>query len=108
MTQSLFWVAVFVLMLALLPFGIRWVQSRASGGSGTSDAGSRVLSAVAVGPQQRVVTVEIGSSDARICLVLGVTQQSITCLHSFSAGIARPASGIAGPAAHPLPGEMNP
>jgi flagellar protein FliO/FliZ len=83
MTQSLMWVAGFVLLLALVPFGIKWVQSRSGMGAMHAGASSRVVSAVAVGPQQRVVTVEVGPSDARICLVLGVTQQSIACLHTF-------------------------
>jgi flagellar protein FliO/FliZ len=39
---------------------------------------------VAVGPHQRVVTVEVGPQDARIWLVLGVTQQSIGCLHTIA------------------------
>lgn len=86
MTQSLVWVAGFVLLLALVPFGIKWLQSRTGSGLMQAGASSRVLSAVAVGPQQRVVTVEVGPSDARICLVLGVTQHSIACLHSFPAG----------------------
>ncbi|WP_208507883.1 flagellar biosynthetic protein FliO, partial [Variovorax paradoxus] len=46
---------------------------------------SRLLSAVAVGPQQRVVTVEVGPEGARTWLVLGVTGQSITCLHTLPA-----------------------
>lgn len=86
MTQSLFWVAAFVLLLAMLPWGIKWIQARAGAGAMSAGAASRVLSAVAVGPQQRVVTVEVGPHDARICLVLGVTQQTVSCLHTFPAG----------------------
>ena len=86
MTQTLITVAVFVLALAMVPMGIKWLQSRMAVGSGaTAGAASRVLSAVAVGPQQRVVTVEVGPADARICLVLGVTAQSIACLHTMPA-----------------------
>ena len=44
-------------------------------------AASRVVSAVAVGPQQRVVTVEVGPEHARTWLVLGVTAQQVSCLH---------------------------
>ena len=108
MTQSLLWVAGFVLLLALVPMGIKWVQSRAASGAAVSAAGSRVLSAVAVGPQQRVVTVEVGPADARICLVLGVTQQSVSCLFTFPAGAVRPSTATAaaaGPASH---GPLNP
>ena len=87
MTQTLLTVAAFVLLLAMVPMGIKWLQAR-SGGAGPSlglGAGSKVLSAVAVGPQQRVVTVEVGPAHARVCLVLGVTAQSVTCLHTLSA-----------------------
>ena len=98
MTQSLVWVAGFVLLLALLPLGIKWVQSRVGGNAPALGVGSKVLSAVAVGPQQRVVTVELGPNDARIGLVLGVTQQSIACLHSYPAVTVRPSAGVAGSA----------
>lgn len=87
MTQSMLLVGVLVLVIAMLPLAVKWVQTRAGQGPHGAGAGGRVLSALAVGPQQqRVVTVEVGPADARMCLVLGVTQQSITCLHSFPAG----------------------
>ena len=92
MTQTLLTVAAFVLLLALVPMGLKWLQSRgvATGPAGAS--ASRVLSAVAVGPHQRVVTVEVGPAHERICLVLGVTAQSISCLHTMAAP-TRPADG---------------
>jgi len=86
MTQSLFTVVVFVALLIALPFVLRRLQQRRAnllgGAAGNS---SRLLSAVAVGPQQRVVTVEVGPAEARTWLVLGVTGQSITCLHALPA-----------------------
>jgi flagellar protein FliO/FliZ len=108
MTQSLLWVAGFVVLLALLPVGIKWVQARAGSSTTVLGAGSKVLSAVAVGPQQRVVTVEVGPNDARICLVLGVTQQSIVCLHSFAAVAARPLAGVPVAAMPPIFGNPTP
>jgi len=39
-----------------------------------------------------VVTVEIGPEGSRTWLVLGVTSQSITCLHTMPVGLA-PARG---------------
>ncbi len=101
MTQTLITVALFVLALAMVPMGIKWLQSRAMVGQGqgpAAGAASRVLSAVAVGPQQRVVTVEIGPADARICLVLGVTAQSITCLHTMPAQTTGARAGAVTPA----------
>ena len=46
---------------------------------------SRVVSVLAVGPHQKVVTVEVGPDTARVSLVLGVTQQSISLLHTLPA-----------------------
>ena len=44
--------------------------------------GVQLVSALALGPQQRVMTVEVGPAEARVQLVLGVTAQHITCLYS--------------------------
>lgn len=82
MTQTLISVGLFVLLLALVPVGLKWVQRRSvAGGAGVALA-AKVISAVAVGPHQRVVTVEVGPEGARTWLTLGVTAQTITCLHS--------------------------
>ena len=82
MTQTLIFVGLFVVVLALVPSGLKWVQRRAAGGAAGIAAASRIISAVAVGPHQRVVTVEVGPEHARVWLTLGVTAQPITCLHS--------------------------
>ena len=102
MGQSLFLIVVFVGVLALFPLAIRWLQKRgtlpASLGGGMTSATSRVVSSVAVGPQQRVVTVEVGPEQARVWLVLGVTAQSIQCLHTLPAGASAPLPTAATPA----------
>jgi len=85
MTQTLLTVTAFVLLLAMVPMGIKWLQSRMPRAGVPSGAASRVLSAVAVGPQQRVVTVEVGPPDGRVCLVLGVTAQAVSCLYTMPA-----------------------
>ncbi|HVL44403.1 MAG TPA: flagellar biosynthetic protein FliO [Acidovorax sp.] len=81
MTQTLMVVVLFVGAMALLPWAVRRLQQRQSSGVLAAGAASRVVSAVAVGPQQRVVTVEVGPENARTWLVLGVTAQQISCLH---------------------------
>jgi len=81
MTQTIVSVVLFLVILALLPLAIRWIQQRAPGSAATN-AASRIVSTLAVGPQQRVVTVEVGPEGDRSWLVLGVTAQNITCLHS--------------------------
>lgn len=82
MTQTLLSVGIFVVLLALVPVGLKWVQRRSAGGASDVASASRVVSAIAVGPHHRVVTVEVGPESARIWLTLGVTAQTITCLHS--------------------------
>ena len=82
MTQTLVTVVFFVVLLAIVPFGINWVQRHSAAGSAGMGSAAKVISAVAVGPHQRVVTVEVGPEGARTWLTLGVTAQTITCLHS--------------------------
>lgn len=85
MSQSLIPVLLFVVVLALIPLGLKWVQ-RKKLGSAASTFETKIVSAVAVGPHQRVVSVEVGPSDARVLLTLGVTPQSISVLHSTHLG----------------------
>ncbi|MFT4241170.1 MAG: flagellar biosynthetic protein FliO [Acidovorax sp.] len=81
MTQTLVVVVLFVAAMACLPWLVRRLQQRHGAGQIGTGPASRVLSTVAVGPQQRVVTVEVGPEHARTWLVLGVTAQQMTCLH---------------------------
>jgi flagellar protein FliO/FliZ len=83
MTQTLVLVAVFVFLLALTPMVVKWLKQRSFGGIQSVSSASRILSVLAVGPHQRVVTVEVGPEGHRVWLTLGVTAQSITCLHSM-------------------------
>ncbi len=85
MTQTLVVVVLFVGAMACLPWLIKRLQQRHAAGGLPAGAASRVLSAVAVGPQQRVVTVEVGPEGARTWLVLGVTAQQVSCLHVLAA-----------------------
>ncbi len=81
--QSLLW---FLFIIALIPLAL-WMLKRSSlGGLGSMGAGNvtRVVSTTSLGPQQRLVTVEVGSGDARQWLVLGVTPHSITAVHTLA------------------------
>jgi flagellar protein FliO/FliZ len=82
MTSTLVSVGLFVVLLALIPVALKWVQRRTVGGGASVTSASKIISAIAVGPHQRVVTVEVGPEGARSWLTLGVTAQTITCLHS--------------------------
>jgi flagellar protein FliO/FliZ len=83
MTSSLVSVAAFLVLLALLPVAIRWMRRHGAAGQSASGSAMNIVSAIAVGPHQKVVTVEVGPEGARMWLVLGLSAQSMTCLHSM-------------------------
>lgn len=87
MAQGWLSIALLVILLAMLPIGLKWLQRRVSGTSFAQTATTKIVSAIAVGPHQRVVTVETGPQDARVWLTLGVTNQEITCLHTVAAPV---------------------
>ena len=103
MTQTIVSVVLFLVILALLPLAIRWIQQRAPG-SAANVSSSRIISTLAVGPQQRVVTVEVGPEGGRTWLVLGVTTQTISCLHVLPVSGRAPGAATAGSLPTP-PGE---
>jgi len=43
----------------------------------------QVLSSLSLGPQQRVVTVQVGQGSDAVCLVLGVAASSVQTLHQM-------------------------
>jgi flagellar protein FliO/FliZ len=90
MTQTLISVGLFVVVLAMIPLGLKWLQRNSAGGVAGISSATRIVSAVAVGPHQRVVTIEIGPDGSRSLLTLGVTAQSITCLHSSEVPVKAP------------------
>jgi flagellar protein FliO/FliZ len=98
--MSLLWFGV---VLALIP-GALWLLKRsglAAGAARGAHAGPRLTGSLALGPQQRVVTVEVGEGAERRWLVLGVTPQQITALHTLTsppAAAQPPSAGPVGPA----------
>lgn len=92
LTQTLALVAIMVVLLALLPGAVKWLQARTNARAPGQPTTTRLVSAVAVGPHQRVVTVEVGPAAARTMLVLGVTPQSVSCLHSVALAPQAPRS----------------
>ena len=91
MSQTLLVVVLFVAAMAALPWLVRRIQQKQASSGMAAGTASKVLSAIAVGPQQRVVTVEVGPEHSRTVLVLGVTAQQVSCLHVLppSAGLPR-------------------
>lgn len=96
MTQTLVVVVLFIGAMAMAPWLLRQWQQRHATAQAQAGVAAKVLSVVAVGPQQRVVTVEIATEQEKTRLVLGVTAQQISCLHVL------PTAAVAS-AAVPLP-----
>ncbi|MEG0003059.1 MAG: flagellar biosynthetic protein FliO [Comamonas sp.] len=95
LSQTLLAVLAFVAVIAALPWLVKRMQQRQAIARG-GDVSTRVLSAVAVGAHQRVVTVEVGEGAHKTRLVLGVTAQQINCLHVLTTGAApAPAADVA-------------
>ncbi|MCW5287829.1 flagellar biosynthesis protein FliO [Verminephrobacter aporrectodeae subsp. tuberculatae] len=103
MTRFLVTALLFVGAMALLPWLVRRLRQRHAAGGSAAGAAARVLSAVAVGPQQRVVTLEVGPEHARTWLVLGVTAQQLSCLHVLPASPVVAADAPSAAAAAPAP-----
>lgn len=96
--MSLLWLA---LVLLSIPAAL-WLLRRSGWGGLRSGAAAaplmRVLSQTPLGPQQRLVLLEVGEGEARCRLLLGVTAQQVSVLHQLPAGPAD-----AAPAADALP-----
>jgi flagellar protein FliO/FliZ len=82
MGSTLFPILWFVAILAMIPLAL-WLLKRTPMGGGTANGLMRTIAILPLSPNQRLVTVEVGQGDERRWLVLGVTSQQITCLHSM-------------------------
>jgi flagellar protein FliO/FliZ len=78
--NSLLW---FIAIIALIPC-VLWLLKRTPMGGATGSGVMRSVAALPLSASQRIVTVEVGSGDERRWLVLGVTAQSITTLHTMT------------------------
>lgn len=80
--MTLLW---FLAVIALIPVAL-WLLKRSAlvGGAGAAGV-MRTVAVLPLSPAQRLVTVEVGSGEDRRWLVLGVTAQQITALHSMPA-----------------------
>ena len=91
---SLLW---FVAIIAMIPIALWLLKRTPMGGAGTHGL-MRSVAVLPISPNQRLLTVEVGSGSERRWLVLGVTPQSITTLHSMA-----PQDDVVAPAATPAP-----
>ena len=97
-----------LLLLAGLAWGAHWVKRRLEPTGSGQGAGVRLL-----GPQQRVVVVEVQGSHGTVQLTLGVTPQHVRTLHTqhlhASAAAASPsgaADASSDTAPTPAPGRL--
>ena len=81
--SALLW---FGFVLALIPLAL-WLLRRTPLAGGRAQ-GLRQVQVLPLSASQRIVTVEVGQGEERRWLVLGVTPQSITPLHTLSAAPA--------------------
>src|SRR5262245_60947896 len=74
----------FVVIIAMIPAAL-WLLRRTPMGTNASAGVMRSIAALPIGPGQRIVTVEVGQGEERRWLVLGITAQQITTLHTMPA-----------------------
>jgi flagellar protein FliO/FliZ len=83
MLQNAIPALVLLALMVGIAFALRWARHRLPGAVGHSGPPMQVLSTLSLGPQQRVVTVQVGQGDARVCLVLGISPGSVNALHQM-------------------------
>ena len=69
-------------VVALIPLAL-WLLKRTPLGGGLAGGPLRHVAALPLSASQRVAIVEVGSGTARRWLVLGISGQSITTLHTM-------------------------
>jgi len=77
--SSLMW---FIAIIAMIPLAL-WLLKRTPMGGAGSHGLMRSIAVLPISTSQRIVTVEVGTGEGRRWLVLGVTPQSISTLHSM-------------------------
>jgi flagellar protein FliO/FliZ len=83
MTSSLAPLLWFAAILVAIPV-VLWLLKRTPIGSAGAQAGLRSVAVLALSPNQRIVTLEVGHGDARRWLVLGVSPAGISTLHEMA------------------------
>lgn len=78
----------FLAVIALIPVAL-WLLKRTPMGA-TQQGPMRLVGALALGPGQRLLTVEVGHGDQRRWLVLGVSAAGMQTLHTLEPQAAAP------------------
>jgi flagellar protein FliO/FliZ len=71
-----------LLLMGLLAWALHWVKKRTAPAGSGQGATLRVVSQIMLGPQQRVVVVEVDGPQGPVQLTLGVTPQHVRTLHT--------------------------
>jgi flagellar biogenesis protein FliO len=71
-------------MLVAAAWGVKWLRQRYAIGGPLNDQAIKIVGSTSLGPQQRVVMLELTEPDGqtRHLLTVGVTPGQITALHS--------------------------
>jgi flagellar protein FliO/FliZ len=98
-------------VLLIVMVGVAWMLQRyrrhLPGVAAQRGPRLQVIGSLSLGPQQRVVTVQVGEGESGRCLVLGVTPGGVTALHSLALPASLPDVSAASPdASAPAPGSF--
>ena len=78
--SSVLW---FCAIVALIPVTLWFLKRTPLGGTGPAGV-MKTVAMLSLSTSQRIVTIEVGSGDERRWLVIGVTPNSITPLHTMT------------------------
>ena len=92
MNSALGSLLAFAAVIAMIPVAL-WLLRRTPIGQGAAQGPMKLVATLALAPNQRVVTIEVGSGEDRRWLVLGVSPGGIQPLHQMPAGAAAAAAG---------------
>jgi flagellar protein FliO/FliZ len=104
MTNGLMPLLSFIAILAMIPVAL-WLLKRTPMGGAGAHGLMRTVAVLPLSPSQRLLTVEVGTGDDRKWLVLGVTAQGITTLHTM-APQSEPVNGAGMPLSQTPFGQM--
>jgi flagellar protein FliO/FliZ len=96
MSSSLVPLLAFAAVIGMIPVAL-WLLKRTPLGGAAAAGVMRTVSVLPLSTNQRLVTIEVGSGDERKWLVLGVTAQSISTLHTMAPQAEPPAAGMPTP-----------
>jgi flagellar protein FliO/FliZ len=72
-----------LVLMVLLAWALQRWRKHLPGRAPQGGPALKVLNTVSLGPQQRLVTVQVGQGADALCLVLGVAPGSVNTLHSM-------------------------